>query len=325
MRWTVARRSSVGLRVASADSQILRRFEWLVATECSARAGPRPGICRPRGVDGAATLRGGWAAGAAHERGAMGLLRKAIRRSMPKPVKQVRRTVNKATHPVSNTARAITPKPVKRVSHAAYSVTHPIDALQNAAEDAVLDPVLPEGRSSRSSKTRSSISQPPAPPVNEPSRPVSDQSLEGRLLDAKPLADRYQHASTEEDKHAIGNTVLAQFFPTRFTDAWFRDNVRAMSQNSAMFNALLLELYRRNWTRTDIDARMLPYYAGSQLPEASFPGDITDVWLSENRATVRDGTWFTVLLLELFRRKWTLDEIGERVLPHYVGKSGDAG
>jgi hypothetical protein len=70
----------------------------------------------------------------------MGLLRKAVRKSMPKPVRQV-------THPVTTARRAVTPAPVRRATRAVGTVAHPINSLENNA----LNAVWPTGRASRRS------------------------------------------------------------------------------------------------------------------------------------------------------------------------------
>lgn len=77
----------------------------------------------------------------------MGLIRKAIRQSTPKPVRKATRTVHQAIHPVSTARRAVTPAPVKRATSAAHSVAHPFEALEHSAESAVLN-ALP-GRTAR--------------------------------------------------------------------------------------------------------------------------------------------------------------------------------
>lgn len=88
----------------------------------------------------------------------MGLLRKAVRKSMPKPVKKARRTVRKATHPVSTARRAVTPAPIRRATGTTYRVTHPIDTLENKALDAIW---LPSNTGRKSPKpATSALGQP---------------------------------------------------------------------------------------------------------------------------------------------------------------------
>jgi hypothetical protein len=69
----------------------------------------------------------------------------------PKPLKKARRTVRKATHPVS----LITPKPVKKVRRAASTVAHPWEAIEFAAENQVVRAVRGGGsRKARSTTSR---------------------------------------------------------------------------------------------------------------------------------------------------------------------------
>lgn len=136
----------------------------------------------------------------------MGLLRKAVRKSMPKPVKKARRTVRKATHPVSTARRAATPGPIKSATWAAHQVTHPIDTLEYKTLDAVWPPA-----------------------------------------GGKQTSQRVQ----------IAPSVRSEGWPKRFTDAWFRRNVPAMSHSEV--RALLQELIARKWTDAEITARVEPY------------------------------------------------------------------
>jgi hypothetical protein len=59
----------------------------------------------------------------------VGLLRKAVRRSVP-------RSVRRATHPGRTVRRAATPRSIKRISRAAWNVSHPLGAAENALLDA---------------------------------------------------------------------------------------------------------------------------------------------------------------------------------------------
>jgi len=56
----------------------------------------------------------------------------------PKPLKKARRTVRRATHPVSTLTWAVTPKPVKKVRRAVGTVAHPIEAAEFAVENQIV-------------------------------------------------------------------------------------------------------------------------------------------------------------------------------------------
>jgi len=51
-------------------------------------------------------------------------------------------------------------------------------------------------------------------------------------------------------------------WPGRFTDAWFKANVRRISKDDAWLSSLLVELDRRGWSASDIQQRVAPYAGG---------------------------------------------------------------
>ena len=59
----------------------------------------------------------------------------------PKPLKQARRTVRRAAHPVRTASWALSPKPVKQLRRGAFKVSHPLAAAEFAAESAVVNAV----------------------------------------------------------------------------------------------------------------------------------------------------------------------------------------
>jgi hypothetical protein len=61
----------------------------------------------------------------------MGLLWRLL---APKPLKKARRTVRKATHPVS----LLTPKPIKKARRAVSTVAHPWEAAEFAVENRIV-------------------------------------------------------------------------------------------------------------------------------------------------------------------------------------------
>jgi hypothetical protein len=67
----------------------------------------------------------------------------------PKPLKKARRTVRRATHPVS----LITPKPVKKVRSAVGTVAHPLEAAEFAAQNQIVRVVRGGGK--KRARTRS--------------------------------------------------------------------------------------------------------------------------------------------------------------------------
>jgi hypothetical protein len=58
----------------------------------------------------------------------MGLLRKAMRKATPKPVRQAKRGVR---HPVRTGVRAATPRPIRNVQRSAFNAAHPVNAAEN--------------------------------------------------------------------------------------------------------------------------------------------------------------------------------------------------
>jgi Skp family chaperone for outer membrane proteins len=78
----------------------------------------------------------------------MGMLRKAVRRATPSPVRQIERAV---THPVRTSVRAVTPRPIRNLQRSAFNVAHPM----NTAENAVLNSVVPWSRRTSGSSSES--------------------------------------------------------------------------------------------------------------------------------------------------------------------------
>jgi hypothetical protein len=79
----------------------------------------------------------------------MGLMRKAVRRATPRPVRKVKRVV---THPVRTTVRAATPRPIRQAQRQVFNATHPINTLENA----FLDSLTGSPRSRKRATVRSS-------------------------------------------------------------------------------------------------------------------------------------------------------------------------
>src|SRR5579875_236285 len=72
----------------------------------------------------------------------MGLMRKAIRRSVPR---SVRRPYTAVRHPVRTTVRAVTPRPVRQLERGIWQAAHPFSAMESAAENALLDALMGTG------------------------------------------------------------------------------------------------------------------------------------------------------------------------------------
>ena len=72
----------------------------------------------------------------------MGLMRKAIRRSVPR---SVRRPYTAVRHPVRTSVRAVTPRPVRQLERGIWQASHPFSAMESAAENALLDAVMGRG------------------------------------------------------------------------------------------------------------------------------------------------------------------------------------
>lgn len=76
----------------------------------------------------------------------MGLLWRLL---APKPLKQARRAVRKAAHPVHTATRAVTPKPVKQLQRAA----HPVRLAELTIEDAAVNALRGKPRQKKSRRT----------------------------------------------------------------------------------------------------------------------------------------------------------------------------
>lgn len=148
----------------------------------------------------------------------MGLMRKAIRKSMPKPVREATRTVHQVAHPVSTARKAATPQPIKSATRAAFSVTHPFEVVESMAENVVVDSLT--GRTRRTRKPAASGR--------------AGQAAQSRVVSHGGFVD----------------------MPSRITDAWLREAVPTFSQ--AGLATFVSELKRRGWTDAELRARVYP-------------------------------------------------------------------
>jgi hypothetical protein len=64
----------------------------------------------------------------------LGLVKKAVRRATPRPVRKAQRVVR---HPARSIVRAATPRAVREVQRTAFNVTHPVNTAENALLGAV--------------------------------------------------------------------------------------------------------------------------------------------------------------------------------------------
>ncbi len=85
----------------------------------------------------------------------------------PKPLKQARRTVRRAAHPVRTASWALSPKPVKQLRRGAFKVSHPLAAAEFAAEGAVVNAVRGNKRkrapAARTPRSRARLAPPVTP------------------------------------------------------------------------------------------------------------------------------------------------------------------
>jgi hypothetical protein len=120
----------------------------------------------------------------------VGLLRKAVRKSVRKvtrrPVRQVNRVVR---HPVSTSVRAVTPKAIRHAERSVFNITHPVNTVENRALDAVIGPPIryaprKSQRSTSRAPTRAAgfVAQ-----VEAPATPAHDDQMCDEI---RELADR---------------------------------------------------------------------------------------------------------------------------------------
>ncbi len=142
----------------------------------------------------------------------MGLLRKAVRRATPRPVKQVKRAV---THPVRATVRAATPKPIRRAERQIFNVTHPVNTLENA----VINTVMPRGkrrtkpRSGSSARSSGGRATPPRSPAARQQRPSSRAPSTGPrpvrpLKNARPSPNAWRSSKQAFCPGMLGTSKL---------------------------------------------------------------------------------------------------------------------
>lgn len=120
----------------------------------------------------------------------MGLLRKAVRRATPRPVRQVKRVV---THPVRTSVRAVTPRPIRNVQRSVFNATHPVNTLENA----LLNSLTGTPRRHRASRGRASM---PASSYYRSTGPGSNAAAYERAV----LAEQIHQAEAELFSRHLG-------------------------------------------------------------------------------------------------------------------------
>ncbi len=135
----------------------------------------------------------------------MGLLRKAVRKSVrkvtPRPVRQVNRVVR---HPVSTGVRAVTPRPIRQAERSVFNITHPVNTVENRGLDAVIGPPIRYApRTSQRSRSRIPARgggfPAPAP------RPATEGQDDHVYDEIRELADRADPASRGRLVTALGH------------------------------------------------------------------------------------------------------------------------
>jgi len=135
----------------------------------------------------------------------VGLLRKAVRRATPRPVKQVKRAV---THPVRTTVRAATPRPIRQAQRTVFNVTHPVNTLENA----IVRSVIPAPRTGTRPKSGGGRSAPR--PKSTPNRRASSapaSASAGARGARQPQPTPKRRASTAPAPSSSANSRSAAF------------------------------------------------------------------------------------------------------------------
>ena len=111
----------------------------------------------------------------------MGLLRKAVRRATPRPVRQVKRVVR---HPVRTGIRAATPRSIRSAQRSVFNATHPVNTLENALLNSLTGSA--RRKPGRPSGSRSTLS--PYSDVGYATGPTSHAAAYERALLGKQIA-----------------------------------------------------------------------------------------------------------------------------------------
>lgn len=102
----------------------------------------------------------------------VGLLRKAVRRATPRPVRKAKSVV---FHPARTGVRAATPRTVRKAKRSVFNATHPVNTVENK----LLDSLAPRSKPTRR-LPRSQAVPPQAPGVAaSPSLPSHGERAEG--------------------------------------------------------------------------------------------------------------------------------------------------
>jgi hypothetical protein len=136
----------------------------------------------------------------------VGLLRKAVRKSVrkvtPRPVRQVNRIVR---HPVSSSVRAVTPRPIRQAERSVFNITHPVNTVENRVLDALIGPPI------RYAPRQGRRSSSPAPSRGVGFRaPLAERATgahsDGVYDEIRELADRADPATRAGMVAALGNS-----------------------------------------------------------------------------------------------------------------------
>lgn len=121
----------------------------------------------------------------------MGLMKKAVRRATPKPVRKAKAVV---MHPARTAVRAATPRSLRQAKRTAFNWTHPINTAENALLDAATKKRSGRRTGSRAAAGQSADgrSQPTATP-----QPTESDELARRLRDIQ-AASRQRFALTRK-------------------------------------------------------------------------------------------------------------------------------
>lgn len=191
----------------------------------------------------------------------MGLMKKAVRRATPRPVRKAKAVVR---HPVGTATRAATPRSVRNAKRTVFNATHPINTAENKIVRAAVPRKPPRSRASGNSGNLSGSAWAAIITfaiVATIGRGSQASAIIGVILALIVYVIGKWPASTPSPAPAATVTVetssvarVGPIFPQRITQSWIDREVPNLSEEAMA--VLVRTLHERGWRDDEIAERV---------------------------------------------------------------------
>jgi hypothetical protein len=191
----------------------------------------------------------------------MGMMKKAVRRATPRPVRKAKAVVR---HPVGTATRAATPRSVRNAKRTAFNAIHPINTAENRIVRAAMSRKAPPQRRSRASGGNLSGSAWAAIITFSAVAVIGHGSktagIVGLILAVIVYAAcKIGVAGGAAQPPAVGEPTSTSepmvVLPQRITQSWIDREVPGLSDRG--MEVLIATLHSRGWQDDEIAARVL--------------------------------------------------------------------